>query len=878
MSDSSPFVGQTISHYRVLGKLGGGGMGVVYKAEDIELGRFVALKFLPENVAADPQSLERFRREARAASALSHPNIGTIHEIGQQDGHPFIVMEFLEGETLKHRIGGRPLESDLLLDLAIEIADALDVAHAKGIIHRDIKPANIFVTSRDHAKVLDFGLAKVAAVDSAGNRNERTATLGFEPDQQLTSPGTALGTVLYMSPEQVLGRELDARSDLFSFAVVLYEMATGALPFKGDSSGAIFDEILHKKPVDPQHRNPGLPAELAQVIHKGMEKDRELRYQNAADMRTDLKRLKRDTTSGKLEAAASTPAGGKNRWVWLGAIVVAIIVLAAGFAWLNFPPPAPRVLGTTQLTRDGIPKFSVLTDGSRLYISEQSGANRIVQVSSNGGETSPIPTPIPGPYAMDISSDHTQLLVGNQDATKDRTPYWSLPLPSGTPRRLADATGNHDGAAWSPDGKQLVYFAGTDVYLANADGAAAHKLTSVSGSPYAPQFSPDGTRIRFTIADSEINTLWELRSDGSDLHALLRPGQGPKDACCGHWTMDGRYYFFIGSSSPGSDVWILREPSGPFHWRAAKTVQLTTGPLSFNYMTVSADGKKLFAGASQLRAELVRYDSKSQQFVPYLAGISAGELDFSRDGKWITYASYPDATLWRSRTDGSDRIQLTYAPAFAGLPRWSPDGTQLAYVAAQPGQPWKIYLISSQGGMPQEALPASYGGEDPTWSPDGKKLAFGPPEDASSMAIYIVDLATHQVSTVPGSENLFSPRWSPDGQYLAALSQDSTKLRIFEFRTQKWSDWITEPGVIGFPNWSQDGNYLYYDSAFTEHPTYRRVKIGQTHSELLADLKGLLQYSNAPAHGWSGIAPDGSALFVRSLSSNEVYALDLDLP
>jgi len=899
---SADLAGQTVSHYRVLERIGSGAMGVIYRAEDTRLGRMVALKFLPAELAQDRQALARFQREARAASALNHPNICTVYDIDEHAGRPFIAMELLEGETLKERltVGARhgvPLQINALLDLAFQIAAGLEAAHGKGIIHRDIKPANIFLTTQGQAKILDFGVAKLTRgtgiMPVAGSEPEEGARATAGPtrttDDTLTQPGSPIGTAAYMSPEQVRAEALDTRTDIFSFGAVLYEMATGRQAFAGGTSSEVQQAILTQPPVSPKSLHPDLPSKLEEIIHKALEKDRELRYQHASDMRAELQRLKRDTDSGRSAAAISVgsagpssaagPSGlastvvsqpGRPRWkvraVAVGGLGLVLIALLIYFQ--SRPLPPPKVSGYVPVTHNGSEKDLVGTDGARLYFNEyaEGFATGIAQVLGSGGEVARVPVPAPTMQVLAVSPDGATLLVADEVGTALKGPLWAVPVLGGSRRRLGEAVGG--AAAWSPDGQKIVYANGHDLFLAKSDGAEPHKLVSAPDPVLDLAWSPDGIVIRFSAGLLwNQSSLWQVSINGTGLHPLFPAWHTPPDECCGKWTPDGKYFVF---ESQGN-VWALAEKGNLLGKASGQPWQLTSGPMTFDWPLPSKDGKDLFVVGALARGELVRYDAKSAEFVPFLSGISATEVSFSRDGQWVAYVSLPEQTLWTSKLDGSQRLQLSYPPLRASWPRWSPDGKQIAFVGIPPGQKAKMCTVSTDGGTPREMIPEDTENQwDPNWSPDGTRIVFGGAYYDPSPTIRILDVKTRQISTVPGSKGLFSPRWSPDGRYVKAQTCDSHSCMLFDFTTQRWEEIAKVPG--GYAAWSRTGDYVYF-LRWDGPRSVMRVRIRDRKVEHVADLghagRFLLDL---------GLAPDDSPLLTRDTGTQEIYALDWQAP
>jgi eukaryotic-like serine/threonine-protein kinase len=928
-----PLAGQTLSHYRVLGVVGKGGMGVVYRAEDIRLGRQVALKFLPEELTDNPQALERFEREARAASTLNHPNICTIHEVEEHEGKPFIVMELLEGQTLRERLAGAvaavydrretdgahraPLHLDELLTLAIQIADGLAAAHQNGIIHRDIKPANIFIATSGQAKILDFGLAKLQGpgalaalyerrLEDGGHRPplQDTPTASLTPDPpsltpDLTRSGAAMGTAAYMSPEQIRGERLDARTDLFSFGLVLYEMATGKPAFSGETIAAVRDAILRGTSRPPREFNPDLPPKLEEIIGKALEKDRDLRYHSTGDLRADLKRLKRDTDSERVVGPGHAldssvgPTGVSTRGsqelrVRRGRLAVgAASLIIAGFLAFLFRPalPPPRITGSNRVTSDAHEKGQIATDGARVYFSAFSGfSSSLYQVSAAGGDPVPIPTSIFSPMLLDISPDRSELLVGSCSWNQQDCALWILPTLGGSPRRVGNIRSSFHAAAWSQTGKEVVYAQGNSLYRARADGTEPSKIVNlpVGATVDSPRWSPEGSRLRFTVETQNGRRLWEVATDGKNLHPLLSAWNDPPDECCGSWTPDGKYFLFESGRGGTTNIWAIREATSLLRKASHQPQQLTNGPTPTSSPVPSVDGKRVFVTNPQWRGELVRYDSTSHEFARYLSGMSAYAVNFSPDGKWLAYVAYPEGTLWRSRIDGTERLQLTFPPLFVGLPRWSPDGTRIAFAGAHfpKEEGIDVYVIPAEGGNPERPVPGDRDTCDPTWSPDGNSLVFGrygpfEPPGAGPMDVETVDLRTHAVSKVPGSEELSDPRWSRDGRYIMAPSQDN-RLMLFDVKAQKWTEMAKV--VVNWPEWSRRGDYIYFLSTpVGQNAAIFRIRMSDHRLEQVVDLKDIRQPTSYWG-SWVGLAPDDSPLLLRDISTHDIYALDVDFP
>jgi serine/threonine protein kinase len=855
--------GTIFGQYVIRSPLGAGGMGEVYRAHDTRLDRDVAIKVLPSSLTSDPDRLRRFEQEARAGAALNHPNILAVHQMATHDDLSYLVSELLEGETLRERLHRGPIQLRKAVDYGVQIAHGLAAAHEKGIIHRDLKPENLFVTRDGRIKILDFGLAKLTQP-----RTQPDATVTRQ-----TEPGVVMGSVGYMSPEQVRGQTVAHRADIFSFGVILYEMLTGQQTFRRPTAAETMTAILNEEPAQLSQIVPSVPPGLQRVVHRCLEKNPEQRFQSASDLAFALEALSDS-------AITSPPADQQKqrstrRWIPLVGVAAVVVLGGGAMAYLRTQPqPVQRVSNYTQLTHDGRPKTLGGTDGTRLYLAvagSGSGSPGLEEMAVTGGESRKLILPSPNMNPRSISADGSELLVVDGQGTPARGPLWSVRILGGSPRRLGDAEGQ-DGA-WSPDGKMLAYGNASDLFLARADGTEARKLVALKDSSiiFNPSWSPDGSILRFsrTNLNRSTSSIWEVSADGTGLHPTLSSWHNPSDECCGSWTADGKYFVFVSRNQ----LWALRE-KGALLRPEIRPTQLTSSPISLTNPVFSRDGKKIFVVGAITRGELMRYDSRSGLFSPYLEGVSAEFTAFSKDGQWVAYTSYPDGALWRSRIDGSERLQLTYPPDYALLPRWSPDGKKIVFYKLLQDKLPKIFEVSSVGGTPRQLLPDdARSQQDPNWSPDGSRIVFGGAAGEPTSAIRILDLNSSQVSTVTGSEGLYSPRWSPDSRYLAALTSDSRALLLFDFETRKWSQLAA--GTIGWLNWSHDGKDLYVlDGSGVGRVL--KIHILDRKTSRVSELKNFV---GAGYYGPSlALGPDDSPLLLRDAGSYDVYALDLELP
>jgi serine/threonine protein kinase/Tol biopolymer transport system component len=776
-------IGETVAHYRIESKLGSGGMGVVYKAEDTKLLRFVALKFLPPESAADAQSVERFRREARAASALNHPHICTIYEIGEHDGRPFIAMEFLDGQTLRQRIAGKPMPLDEILDQGAQIADALSAAHARGIIHRDIKSANVFISRENSAKVLDFGLAKVTHAPGHAGENltaPPTATL----DVSATALGSVAGTATYMSPEQIRGQDLDPRTDLFSFGAVLYEMATGRTPFTGDTTGVVFNSILNRPPTPPSRLNPAVPPKLEEIIHKALEKDRDLRYQSANELRSDLKRLKRDSDSATAVDAVSSaaiPARRRLRLLPFALALLIIAVLIGGFVLYRFsrPAPAPSTTNWEQLTffTDSAVYPSLSPDGRMLAFIRGNnifyGPGQVYVKLLPDGEPVELTHDSRMKLSPIFSPDGSRIAYG----TVDPFDTWEVPVLGGQPRLMLP---NSSSLTWIDGGKRLLFSEikeGIHMVVVTAnegrgDSKPLYAPPSNRGMAHHSYLSPDGHSLLIV----------EMDYRGSFLPCQVIPWQGsakplvvgpPGGACTSAaWSPDGKWIYVTATQAGGTHIWRQRFPDG-------QPEQVTSGPAEEAGIAFAPDGKSFITSVGTQDNMVWIHDQN-------------GDRQVATEG---------DALIATFSSDAS-RLYYLYSSGRKGASA-SPEAFKGAY---------ELWVMDLETGRSERALPG-YSMEWYSVSKDGKQVAFSASDQSNRSSLWIA-ATDHRTSPrhIVSSAAEDAPAFLPDGDVVLRASESGVNSLYRMHADGSDRHKIGPPRIFDFLGVSPDGRWAAVSS------------------------------------------------------------------